>query len=148
MKLDSEPTLTVTEGRVPNALPTDTRIAVYFDVEYSYSSSNEEVTFLQNQNLLILERVYILGYDPSDPSHDLDLRFSIRNQFDVRPPDLAEPGDLKSSGFKISRKRTPYVLKDDLVKALNSNGLSLSSVRAMVQFSYVHIGYSKAQKAI
>ena len=148
MKLDNEPTLAITEAKVPNALPTDTRIAVYFNIGYSYSSSSEEVTFLQNQNLLILERVYILGYDQSNPSHDLDLRFSIRNQFDVRPPDIAEPNQLKNLGYKISRKRIPYVLKEDLVKALNVDGLSLDSVRVMVQLSYVHIGYSEPQKAI
>jgi hypothetical protein len=148
MKLDSIPTLTITEGRLPNVPATDTRIAVYFEVNYSYSSSNDEVIFLEKQDLIIAERVYILGYDPSDPSHDIDLRFSIRNQFDVRPPFFANPSDLRSAGFKINRTRKPYQLKDDLKDALNVNGLSLSSVRAMVQFSYVHMGYSKAEKAI
>lgn len=143
MKLSREPLLSVGEGLLPGAPSTDDRTAVYLKIEYSYTSNNEEVDFLENNGLKILERVIILGVNPAIPGGDIDLRFNIRPQFDVRPPDYATADDLRVS-LRIKRERILYVLKSELVSALNADSLKLNSVKAMVQLSYVHIDYSNS----
>jgi hypothetical protein len=141
MKLSSKPHLSYGEALLPGAPSTDERIAVYLTVTYSYTSNSEEVDFLEKNGLKILERVIILGVNPAIPGGDIDLRFNIRPQFDVRPPDYATADDLRVP-LKIERKRILYVLKSELVSALNADSLKLNSVKAMVQLSYVHIDYS------
>jgi hypothetical protein len=140
MKLSSKPILSIEEG--PLTL-TDSRTAVYLTIDYSYTSNSEEVDFLENNGLKILEHVIILGVNPAIPGGDIDLRFNIRPQFDVRPPDSATADDLRGS-LRIERKKTLYVLKSELVNALNADGLKLNSVKAMVRLSYVHIDYSNS----
>lgn len=141
MKLTSQPKLILTEGRVPNA-PGDTRRAVFLDVSYSYESSSSEVSFLEQNDLVIFESVTILGVDPAAPGNDIDLKFSIRPQFTVRPPDQASANFLRGNSFKVDRNRRLFVIKDDLLDALNVNGLVLNSVKANVQLTYTHIGNS------
>jgi hypothetical protein len=143
MKLSTKPILSFHQGRLPGAPDTDNRLAVYFEIVYSYTSNSEEVDFLENNGLKILEHVIILGVNPAIPGGDIDLRFNIRPQFDVRPQDSATADDLRGS-LSIARTKELYVLKSELVNALNADGLQLNSVKAMVRLSYVHIDYSNS----
>jgi hypothetical protein len=144
MKLISSPTLTVTRGRIPHSLPTDTRVAVYFQVDYSYSCTVDEIKFIEDNSLVILEKLTIIGFDPADLGNDIDLRFSIRPQFTARPPDIANADFLKKDSI-VNRSRTLFVLETELSLALNVNGLNLDSVKANVKLIYAHIGESKPE---
>lgn len=145
MKLISAPTLVISRGRVPQAPPADTRVAVYFQVDYSYSCTVAEVQFIEDNSLVILEKLTVIGFDPADPGNDIDLRFSIRPQFTARPPDVANADFLKSNST-VNRSRTLFVLETELKSALNVNGLMLDSVKANVQLIYAHIGESKPER--
>ena len=145
MKLTNLPKLTVNEGKVPHALPGDKRIAVFLEVNYSYSCAIEEIDFIANNDLVVLEKVTIVGVDPSDPGSDIDLRFSIRPQLTALPPDTADADFLRRHST-VTRKRRMFVLKDNLLEALNVNDLHLNSVKANVQLTYVHIGESDPQQ--
>lgn len=140
MKLTAPPRLILAErGLNP---PADTRLAVFLRIKYSYESSDPEVTFLEQHDLVILENVTIVGTDGFDPANDIDLKFSIRPQFTVRPPDQVDAAFLRSNAFKVDRDRTIFALKNELLEALNVNGLMLNSVKANVQLTYAHIGNS------
>lgn len=142
MKLKSKPELILTEGGVPNAPQNDNRLAVFLTVRYSYETSQQEVTFLQNNDLSIFEKVTIMGVDPANPGNDIDLEFSIRPQFTVRPPDIADAVILRNNNYQIDRERKLFVLKSELQKALNVNNLMLNSVKVLVQLIYIHLGES------
>lgn len=142
MKLSKKPELIVVEGLLPGAPLNQNLIAVYLTVRYSYNSTSDEVEFLEKHGLKILERVVILGANPAIIGGDIDLRFSIRPQFDVRPPDYADADDLRNNSLKITRERQLVVLKDKLIEALKADNLRLNSVKAMVQLSYVNVDYS------
>lgn len=145
MKLTSLPKLTVNQGKVPNATPGDNRVAVFFEVNYSYSCAVAEIDFIDDNDLVILEKVTIVGVDPSKPGNDIDLRFSLRPQLTALPPDTADANFLRSNST-VTRKRRMFVLKDSVLEALNVNGLNLNSVKANVQLTYVHIGESDPQQ--
>lgn len=145
MKLISPPDLTISQGKLPHAPSTDTRVAVYFEVTYSYSCTVDEIKFIEDNSLVILEKLTIIGFDPADPGNDIDLRFSIRPQFTARPPDIADANFLNSHS-PVTRTRTLFVLQTELSEALNVNGLMLNSVKANVQLIYAHIGESKPEK--
>ena len=142
MNLSKKPELIVVEGLLPGAPLNQNLIAVYLTVRYSYNSTSDEVEFLEKHGLKILERVVILGVNPAIIGGDIDLRFSIRPQFDVRPPDYADADALRNNSLKITRQRQLVVLKDKLIEALKADNLKLNSVKAMVQLSYVNVDYS------
>jgi hypothetical protein len=144
MKLISSPALTINKGRVPHALPTDTRVAVYFQVNYSYSCTVTEVKFIEDNSLVIQEKLTIIGFDPAPPGTDIDLKFGIRPQFTARPTDFAD-ADLLKRDSTVTRTRTLFVLETELLSALDVNGLKLNSVKADVQLIYAHIGQSKPE---
>jgi hypothetical protein len=145
MKLISPPTLVISRGRVPRALPGDIRVAVYFQVDYSYSCTVAEIQFIDDNGLVILEKLTIVGYDPSDPGNDIDLRFSIRPQFTALPLDIADADFLRSNST-VNRSRKMFVLQTELSSALNVNSLMLNSVKANVQLLYAHIGESQPEQ--
>jgi hypothetical protein len=142
MKLTNPPKLVLSQGRMPNASSNDTRVAVYFDVDYEYESSVLEADFLESNNLIILEKVIIMGFDPANPGNDIDLKFSIRSELIPLPLDKADAVFLRNNSYKVYRKRKPYVERKELLAALNVNGLMLDSVKATVQLFYTHIGSS------
>ncbi len=146
MKLVNPPKLVLSQGRMPNAPSSDTRVAVYFDIDYEYDSSDSEADFLELNNLIILEKVTIVGFDPANPGNDIDLKFSIRPELIPLPLDKADAIFLRNNLYKVSRKRKPYVEKNELLNALNVNGLMLDSVKANVQLLYTHIGSSDPVK--
>jgi hypothetical protein len=143
MKLISPPDLTVIPGTVSD---TDSRPAIHFVVQYSYSCTVDEIKFIEDNSLVILETVTIVGVNPTAPGSDIDLRFGIRPQFNVRPPKLTDADELKSSGT-LNRKYQLYVLEKDLLAALDVDDLNIGSVKAKVQLIYTHMGESRAEKA-
>jgi hypothetical protein len=142
MKLIDSPDLTVIPGPVS---PTDLRPAVHFEVKYSYSCTVDEIKFIEDNSLVILETVTIVGVNPAAPGSDIDLKFGIRPQFNVRPPRLTDADELKSSGT-LKRKYTLFVLEKDLLAALDVDDLNLGSVKANVQLIYTHMGESRTEK--
>jgi hypothetical protein len=141
VELKSPPKLTVSKGKVPNAPDEDTRRAVFFTVEYSYQCKDTEIDFIERENLIILEEVTIKGFNPASPGNDIDLTFGIRPQFTVRPPDRSDAASLRLNS-EVTRKQKLFVLKEELSKALNVNGLMLDSVIVNVRLTYAHIGES------
>jgi hypothetical protein len=146
MKLSNPPKLVISEGRIPGASNSDPRRAVYFEVKYEYESSVSEADFLEQNDLVILEKVIIMGFDPSNPGNDIDLRFSIRPEFVPLPLDQVNADYLRNNAFKVSRVRKPYAEKNEILDSLNVNGLMLDSVKATVQLLYTHIGSSDPVK--
>jgi hypothetical protein len=146
MKLSNPPKLFISNGRMPGASNGDERRAVYFEIKYEYESSVSEADFLEKNDLVILEKVTIMGFDPSNPGNDIDLKFSIRPEFVPLPLEQVSAEYLRNNAFKVSRVRKPYVEKSEILASLNVNGLMLDSVKATVQLFYTHIGSSDAVK--
>lgn len=144
MKLRTQPKLIVSQGQHPN-LEGQENIAIFFKIEYSYDSSEAEAEFMDSMNLVILEDVSIMGYDPARPGDDIDLKIGIRPRLNVRPENKTSPKDLRDNNYSISRSRTLYVLKKDILNTLKGDGLNLNSVKAYIQLTYAHIGNSEAE---